>query len=89
MIRYYPSPSSSSHATRPTATAARRIHILALQGHPEFLPPIIHHIVSARSASGVIDRDTAEEGWRREARMEGGDGRGVVGWGIWRVLLQD
>ncbi len=73
MLQYYPS--------------STRIHILAVQGHPEFLPRIVSHMVDLRSKTGLFDKETTEEARRRLGMREGGDGRGVIGWGIWEVIL--
>ncbi|KAJ9110323.1 hypothetical protein QFC19_001726 [Naganishia cerealis] len=68
-IRYYPT-SSQDNLHRP-------IRILALQGHPEFIPDIVNKIIDVRSASGVLDVPTTEEA-RRRAGKEMVGGRGVL-----------
>lgn len=65
-IRYYPDTTASGH---------QRIHILALQGHPEFIPDIVNRIIDVRSASGVLDEETTREARERVGRkMHGGTG---------------
>lgn len=75
MLQYYPS--------------SQRVHILCVQGHPEFSPRIVNYIIDARSASGVFNSEVTEEARRRAGYKQGGEGRGVIGWGVWKVLLQD
>ncbi|KAJ9098163.1 hypothetical protein QFC21_004492 [Naganishia friedmannii] len=69
-IRYYPTSNQD--------TAHRPIRILALQGHPEFIPDIVNKIIDVRSSSGVLDAATTEEARRRAGRKMVG-GRGVLG----------
>lgn len=76
-IRYHPS--------------SKDIHILALQGHPEFVPDIVEKIIDVRAEKGVLDEaTTAEARTRARGEMrgrEGLEGRGVVGWAVVQVLL--
>ncbi|KAI0317968.1 class I glutamine amidotransferase-like protein, partial [Amylostereum chailletii] len=60
------------------------IHILTLQGHPEFTKELVNELVDARSASGILDQATAQQardrtGWRN-------DGPSVMGRALWEVL---
>jgi GMP synthase-like glutamine amidotransferase len=60
------------------------IHILTLQGHPEFTAEIVKEIIKVRSESGAMDKETAEN-----ARLRAdwhNDGAGLIGLAIWRVL---
>jgi hypothetical protein len=61
------------------------IHILTLQGHPEFTTGIVKEIIRARRESGAMDKATAEHGWARADERNDGDRIGRV---IWDVLLQ-
>jgi hypothetical protein len=61
------------------------IHILTLQGHPEFTAGIVNEVIRARSESGVMDKDTAEDGLIRANKRNDG---GRIGRVIWEVLLQ-
>jgi hypothetical protein len=81
MIKYHP----SSNPQNPLA------QIFAIQGHPEFTPAIVSHIVDRRSAAGIFDASATTEARRRLGGKDGsgGEGLGRVGWAIWRVLLQD
>lgn len=58
----------------------QKIHILALQGHPEFIPDIVNRIIDVRSAKGVLDGATTREARERAGREMVG-GQGVVGKG--------
>lgn len=63
-----------------------QIHILTLQGHPEFTAEIVKEVIRARNESGVMDNDTAEDAWSRADGRN--DGR-FVGKVIWEVFLQE
>ncbi|KAJ7182672.1 class I glutamine amidotransferase-like protein [Mycena crocata] len=52
------------------------IHILTVQGHPEFNEPIVTKIVAARTQSGIINAVTAADAERRANWQN--DGVGVV-----------
>jgi len=60
------------------------IHIFTVQGHPEFTKDIVHKLVDARSAAGIIDRNTANVA--RERADWRNDGPTVIGRAIWNVL---
>jgi hypothetical protein len=62
------------------------IRILTLQGHPEFTTGIVKEIIRVRGKSGVMDRDTVENGLIRADDRNDGDG--TIGRAIWEVLLQ-
>ncbi|KAH9991945.1 class I glutamine amidotransferase-like protein [Russula compacta] len=62
-----------------------QIHILTLQGHPEFTTGIVKEMIRARSESGVMDKATAEDGWIRANERNDGSSIARV---IWKVLLQ-
>jgi len=77
---------SDSDRPLPTADAPiPSIHILTLQGHPEFTAEIVKEIVKVRSESGAMDKETAESA-RLRADLHN-DGVGSIGQAIWRVLL--
>lgn len=61
------------------------IHILTLQGHPEFTAEIVKEIIKVRSESGAMDKETAENAWLRADWNN--DGVGAIGLAIWRVLV--
>ncbi len=80
MIRYHPSSTPSDPIPQ----------ILTIQGHPEFTPSIVSHMVDARSATGLFDPNTTTEARRRLGGKGGTGSEGYhrVGWSIWRVMLQ-
>lgn len=63
------------------------IHILTVQGHPEFTSDIVEAIIDAREASGAMSKEVVEDG-RRRAVVEH-DGIGAIGRAMWRVLGVD
>jgi GMP synthase-like glutamine amidotransferase len=74
---------------RPYTTASgpitpSQVHILSVQGHPEFTASIVNPIIDARSASGAMAPTTVEDGRKRAVRPH--DGCGLIGRAIWRVL---
>ena len=61
------------------------IHVLTLQGHPEFNAGFVKQVIRAWCESGVMDKDTAEDGLNRADERNDGITIGRV---IWEVLLQ-
>ena len=61
-----------------------QIHILTLQGHPEFTGGIVKEIIKVRSESGAMGKDVAENGWARADKRNDGVRIGRV---IWEALL--
>ena len=61
-----------------------RIHILTLQGHPEFTAEMMKMIIGVRSQKGVIDKDIAEDGLKHADDRNDGVRIARV---IWKVLL--
>ncbi|KAF9004613.1 class I glutamine amidotransferase-like protein [Cyathus striatus] len=57
------------------------VHIITLQGHPEFTENIVSSLVEARSSSGVIDKEAAEDAEKRKHWRN--DGVSVVGKVLW------
>jgi hypothetical protein len=74
-----PYPDSPLAPTDPSS-----IHILSIQGHPEFLPSIVNEIISVRGPN-IIKPEVAKEGRERAVREH--DGIDVVGKVVWKVLL--
>lgn len=62
------------------------VHILTLQGHPEFTAGIVKEIIRVRGKNGAMDKDTVENGLIRADDRNDGDG--IIGRAIWEVLLQ-
>lgn len=62
-----------------------QIHILTLQGHPEFTAEIVKMIIGVRSQKGVMGKDTAEDGLKHADDRNDGINIARV---VWKVLLQ-
>jgi hypothetical protein len=60
------------------------IHVLTVQGHPEFTKSISSMVIEARQRQGIIDETTAEDGRRRADWRN--DGVAVFGQVFWKVL---
>ena len=60
------------------------IHILTLQGHPEFTASIVEKVIDVRAERGVFDQAVAEKA--RSDAVKAHDGTGRIGTTIWRVL---
>ena len=80
MVRLY----QTRNSERVEDVTTDDIHILTLQGHPEFTEPIVTSLIEARAAIGVIDKETAASGLER--RYWPNDGVGVIGHSIWSVI---
>lgn len=78
MVRFH------NTAMSPTSFSLTDIHILTVQGHPEFTKSISSKVIEARSASGILSTETAEDARRREDWRN--DGVTIVGRVIWGVL---
>jgi len=59
------------------------VHILCVQGHPEFVPGIVERVIDAREKSGILDEPTAQEGRHRGAQDD--DGVGAIARAIWKI----
>ncbi len=64
-------------------TSPSDIHIIGVQGHPEFTADIVNFIVDAREKT-VLPPSVVQDG--RERAVKEHDGVSVVGETIWRVL---
>ncbi|KAL7422968.1 NEDD8 activating enzyme [Cryptotrichosporon argae] len=76
----------------PSSTTSKPIaHVLTIQGHPEYTPEIVAHMVDTRSASGLFDGPTTAEARRRLGGKQGSGGEGFerAGWAVWRVIMQE
>jgi len=60
------------------------VHIITLQGHPEFDEGIVSGIIEARTKSGVISAKVAADADRRKNWRN--DGVAVLGKAVWRIL---
>ena len=80
MVKFIPS--YSPEAT--SAPSITDIHILTVQGHPEFTTQILEALVTARLAAGIWDGPTVEDARRRASWRN--DGVDVVGTTVFRML---
>ena len=72
------------NASATEITSLSDIHILCVQGHPEFTADIVLKLVDTREASGVFDGSTARDA-RHRAGLEH-DGIEVIGKVIWKLF---
>ncbi|EPQ51608.1 class I glutamine amidotransferase-like protein [Gloeophyllum trabeum ATCC 11539] len=86
MIRFDPSSSAAMpvSASAPATFRLTDIQVLTVQGHPEYTADIVKLLVQARSATGIIDKATAEDFYKRQDWDD--DGRGVIGKVIWGIM---
>ncbi|KJA16154.1 hypothetical protein HYPSUDRAFT_47688 [Hypholoma sublateritium FD-334 SS-4] len=88
IVRFYApegaSPTTTTAATDDTAPLPP-IHILAVQGHPEFAESVVAPLVATRAASGAIDGATAAA-YEAHGRGVRDDGRGRVARAVWGVM---
>jgi GMP synthase-like glutamine amidotransferase len=77
MVKYYPD-------ARADGTKFERIHILTVQGHPEFTEPIITGVVEYRLRLGIFTPEQAADAMRR--RFDPVDGFGLLAKVIWEVV---
>lgn len=71
----------------PTKRTLKDIHILTLQGHPEFTGPIVNKIIDAREEAGILKGDIVTVAREKESAGWRNDGVTVVGKTFWDVLL--
>ncbi|KAG8964725.1 hypothetical protein FRC00_001381 [Tulasnella sp. 408] len=60
------------------------IHVLTVQGHPEFCPDIVNWVVDAREKSGVMDAETVRKARERANKRD--DGVGPIGKAVFAAL---
>ena len=77
MVKFYAT-------AQPKENKLEDVHILTVQGHPEYNEPIISDIVALRLQSGVISAEAAADAERRRYWKQ--DGIEVLGRTIWGVL---
>ncbi|KIY43858.1 class I glutamine amidotransferase-like protein [Fistulina hepatica ATCC 64428] len=81
MVRFS---SSSIPLHAPVPRTLSDVHILTVQGHPEFTRPIVDKLVELRSAKGTFDASlTGDYAQRKENAHNGID---VLGKTVWRIL---
>lgn len=82
-------PSKSLPRPAPRAMSPTEIHIITVQGHPEFTRPIVSKIVSKRAKQGIVtDKLKEDVDKRNEALPEdklSGDGD-LIGRAFWTIL---
>lgn len=61
LVKFYSPPSESASRTE----ILKQIHILTLQGHPEFTSDIVRAIIDVRETKGVLSRDFSAESRER------------------------
>jgi hypothetical protein len=81
MVRF-----SSPDASLDPSTPLRLtdIHVLTVQGHPEFTAPVSETIINDRVSRGIMDEEVAADARGRMAWRN--DGVGVIGRVVWKVL---
>jgi GMP synthase-like glutamine amidotransferase len=78
MVRFR-NPTSSS-----PSPSLDNVHVLTVQGHPEFTKSISSIVIDVREKAGIIDKDTAEDSRRRADWRN--DGVSVFGSTFWKVM---
>ncbi|EJD07897.1 class I glutamine amidotransferase-like protein [Fomitiporia mediterranea MF3/22] len=78
LVRLYPN-SSLVPGLRP-----EDVHILTVQGHPEFTSDIVDAIIDVREQNGAMNADVVREGRDRSKRAH--EGTGIIGRAFWRIL---
>lgn len=68
----------------PPFDLARDVHVLSVQGHPEFTSFMVTEIVKLRGERGILTPETVADSLERAGRPHDGDG--MIGRAIWRVL---
>jgi GMP synthase-like glutamine amidotransferase len=76
MVLRYPGSSPSA--------GLQGIHVLTIQGHPEFHESIVSKIIDARALSGVMSPAVVVDGRERAVRQH--DGVEIAGRAMWGVL---
>ena len=87
MVRLYGNANIANADPVRVASDPTAIHILTVQGHPEFTAEIVSVMVDARGRSGAMSAEVVQESQARAYR--GHEGIGAVGRAIWRVLGVD
>lgn len=61
------------------------VHVITVQGHPEFTSSISDLVISARASTGVLPTELADDGHRRNKELTN-DGVDVIGQLFWKIL---
>jgi GMP synthase-like glutamine amidotransferase len=70
----------SADAVEPTD-----VHVFTVQGHPEFTASISDLIISARTSTGVIEKELSEDASKRNKELRN-DGVEVIGRLMWKIM---
>ena len=81
-IQGYVVPYDASSPLKPA-----NIHMLAVQGHPEFDADIVNAVIAVREEKQMMSPETVKDGRDRAGRRH--DGNGLIGRTIWAVLGVD
>ena len=81
-----PSPTASRTPLTPKLNAPllNNVHVLTVQGHPEWHEGVVTPLIEERAASGIIPKELAEDAIRRKDLRN--DGLSVVGRVLWTML---
>lgn len=71
----------------PDTPGLRGIHVLTVQGHPEFHESIVSKVIDSRELSGVMSPEVVADGRERAVRQH--DGIDVIGRVMWGILGVD
>src|ERR1700722_12839259 len=80
MVRFSPSSTISSDPSVPLRLTD--IHILTIEGHPEFTQAVTESIIAARVSSGQMDEQTAKDARSRATWENNGVSVGKTMWGV-------
>jgi hypothetical protein len=80
MVQVY----GTDQSAPPESIDISSVHILTVQGHPEFTTSIVEKIVDVRAGRGVFDPAVAEKARLDAIKVH--DGTGRIGTAIWKVL---
>jgi GMP synthase-like glutamine amidotransferase len=71
--------------TDASSANATDVHVITVQGHPEFTSSISDLVISARASTGILPGELADDGHRRNKDLKN-DGVDVIGRLFWRIL---
>ena len=77
-------PSDANTTAQALPLTPSSIHILTVQGHPEFTEDIVSKIIDVRELNGAMSAQVVQEGRRRAGLHH--DGKGAIGHAIWCVI---
>ncbi|KXN85529.1 Putative glutamine amidotransferase-like protein C13C5.04 [Leucoagaricus sp. SymC.cos] len=86
VVKFYPPSDSDTEPKDEIAKSHQEIHILTLQGHPEFSEGVVTAIVRARAEDGAMDVPTVTDYWGTGRRWRKTDGFDIVATALWKML---